>query len=100
VRALLDAQAGADTTAAQQPGRLAGGVGAAAARRAGQRDTLERERERLAWQAAELDKLAPQPTNGTSSTPNTSAWPTARRCSMARALRSMRWPTTRPVPTR
>ena len=27
----------------------------------GQRDTLDRERERLAWQAAELDKLAPQP---------------------------------------
>ncbi len=59
VRALLDSQAGADTTA----------MGAAwAAWRAAlarlddarkHRDTLEHERERLAWQAAELDKLAP-----------------------------------------
>jgi len=59
VRALLDAQAGADTAA----------LGAAwqhwrdalprlqAARE--QRDTLDRERERLAWQIGELDKLAP-----------------------------------------
>jgi len=59
VRALLDAQAGADTTA------LAGAW--AAWRQAqtlwqqacGQRDTLERERERLAWQVGELAKLAP-----------------------------------------
>jgi DNA repair protein RecN (Recombination protein N) len=59
VRVLLDAQAGINTAAlgtAWQAWR------AAAARlqdAQGQRDTLERERERLAWQAAELDKLAP-----------------------------------------
>jgi DNA repair protein RecN (Recombination protein N) len=60
VRALLDAQAGLDGTA------LAGAWGRHwrqaqerldDARR--RRDTLERERERLAWQVAELDKLAP-----------------------------------------
>lgn len=59
VRALLDAQAGVDTRA----------LGAAwqawrAARQAmddarARQDTLERERERLAWQVAELAKLAP-----------------------------------------
>ncbi len=59
VRALLDAQAGADTGAlaaawAQWRQALAQ---LDAAR--GQRDTLERERERLAWQIGELDKLAP-----------------------------------------
>jgi DNA repair protein RecN (Recombination protein N) len=31
-----------------------------------QRDTLERERERLAWQIGEVDKLAPVKTSGTS----------------------------------
>jgi len=59
VRTLLDAQAQADTTALaaawhnwrQALARLD------AAR--GQRETLERERERLAWQIGELDKLAP-----------------------------------------
>lgn len=60
VRALLDAQAGADTgalAAAWQTWRAAQARLQAAQ---GQRDTLERERERMAWQAAELDKLAPQ----------------------------------------
>ncbi|HNT38171.1 MAG TPA: AAA family ATPase, partial [Rubrivivax sp.] len=59
VRALLDAQAGID------PARLAGrwqawreALAALAQARAA-RDTLERERERLAWQLAEMDKLAP-----------------------------------------
>jgi DNA repair protein RecN (Recombination protein N) len=59
VRALLDAQAGVDTTAltaAWQAWRQA--LAALDAARA-QRDTLERERERLAWQVAEVDKLAP-----------------------------------------
>jgi DNA repair protein RecN (Recombination protein N) len=59
VRSLLDSQAGADTTtlaAAWQAWRAAL-AGLQAAR--GQRDTLERERERLAWQIGELDKLAP-----------------------------------------
>ena len=59
VRALLDAQAGVDTAAmaaAWQTWRQASAQLAAAR---GQRDTLERERERLAWQIAELDKLAP-----------------------------------------
>jgi DNA repair protein RecN (Recombination protein N) len=59
VRALLDAQAKADTTAlsaAWLGWRLAQAALDAAH---GKRDTLERERERLAWQIAELDKLAP-----------------------------------------
>jgi DNA repair protein RecN (Recombination protein N) len=59
VRALLDAQAGIDgqpLAAAWQAWRNA--LAALEAART-QRDTLERERERLAWQVAELDKLAP-----------------------------------------
>ncbi len=59
VRALLDAQAGSDTAAmaaAWQAWRLA--MAALADARARQ-DTLERERQRLAWQIAEIDKLAP-----------------------------------------
>ena len=60
VRALVDTQAGVDTTALQQ---------AWAARRDAQRRLddakgrqadLDRERERLQWQIAELDKLKPQ----------------------------------------
>ena len=59
VRALLDAQAGVNgdaMAAAWQAWRLATAQLDAAR---GQRDTLERERERLAWQITELDKLAP-----------------------------------------
>ncbi len=59
VRALLDAQAGADTaplSAAWQAWRQALARWDEARR---QRDTLERERERLAWQISELGKLAP-----------------------------------------
>jgi DNA repair protein RecN (Recombination protein N) len=59
VRALLDAQAGVDGSAlatAWQAWRQA--VAQLAAAR-GQRDTLARERERLAWQITELNKLAP-----------------------------------------
>lgn len=59
VRALLDGQAGvamAPLAAAWAAWRQA--LAALDAARA-QRDTLERERERLAWQIGELDKLAP-----------------------------------------
>ncbi len=59
VRALLDAQAGVDGSAmaaAWRAWRLA--ITQLDAAR-GQRDTLERERERLAWQITELGKLAP-----------------------------------------
>ena len=59
VRALLDAQAGVDSkalTGAWQAWRTA--LAALADART-QRDTLERERERLAWQLSELDKLNP-----------------------------------------
>ena len=59
VRALLDEQAGLDT----QPLRAAWQAWRDALARLesarSQRDTGERERERLAWQIAELDKLAP-----------------------------------------
>jgi DNA repair protein RecN (Recombination protein N) len=59
VRALLDGQAGVDLTAMStcwQAWRTAqAALGDARARR----DTLERERERLAWQVGEVGKLAP-----------------------------------------
>jgi len=60
VRALLDAQAGADTSALAAAWQAWRAAQARLQDAQGQRDTLERERERLAWQAAELDKLAPQ----------------------------------------
>jgi DNA repair protein RecN (Recombination protein N) len=59
VRALLDTQAGVDPAplaAAWQAWRTAL---TALERARGQRDSLERERERLAWQIGEVDKLAP-----------------------------------------
>lgn len=59
VRALLDAQAGVDPAplaAAWQAWRSAL---AALEQARTQRDSLERERERLAWQVGEVDKLAP-----------------------------------------
>ena len=59
VRALLDAQAGAEAgpiTATWQAWRQARERLDDAR---GRRDTMERERERLAWQIGELDKLAP-----------------------------------------
>ena len=61
VRSLLDAQAGADTSpllAAWQGWRQ---VLTRLEQARAQRDTLERERERLAWQIGELDKLNPAP---------------------------------------
>jgi len=59
VRALLDTQAGIDTTPlAQRWGAWRDRLAALADAR-GRRDTLERERERLAWQIGELDTLAP-----------------------------------------
>ncbi len=59
VRALLDAQAGVDSTAMTAAWQIWREAVAQLAAARGQRDTLERERERLAWQIAELDKLAP-----------------------------------------
>ena len=59
VRALLDEQAGADTSrlAALWQAWKAAEAALADARARG--ETLERERERLAWQIGEVDKLAP-----------------------------------------
>jgi DNA repair protein RecN (Recombination protein N) len=59
VRALLDLQAGADSGPMQDA--WAGWRDALhwLQQARAQRDTLERERERLAWQIAEVDKLAP-----------------------------------------
>ena len=59
VRALLDAQAGADTTALQAAWAAWRAALAQLEAARHQRDTLERERERLAWQVGELNKLAP-----------------------------------------
>jgi len=59
VRALLDAQAGADTSALPATWLAWRGALARLDQARGQRDTLERERERLAWQIGELDKLHP-----------------------------------------
>jgi DNA repair protein RecN (Recombination protein N) len=61
VRALLDAQAGANTTPLQQAWAQWRAALAQLEQARQQRDTLERERERLAWQIGELSKLAPQP---------------------------------------
>ena len=61
VRALLDEQAGVDAHALAQAWQAwRGGLARLDEARA-QRDTLERERERLVWQIGELDRLAPQP---------------------------------------
>ena len=59
VRALLDEQAGIDTgaVAAAYTRRKAADEALAQAR--GQREQIDRERERLAWQIAEVDKLGP-----------------------------------------
>ena len=59
VRALLDAQAQADTTAMQAAWAAWRHAQAQLDSAGQQRDTLERERERLAWQVGELAKLAP-----------------------------------------
>jgi DNA repair protein RecN (Recombination protein N) len=61
VRALLDAQAGANTAPLQQAWAQWRAALAQLEQARQQRDTLERERERLAWQIGELSKLAPQP---------------------------------------
>ena len=60
VRALLDAQASADTSALGVAWHNWKSALTTLDDARTQRDTLERERERLAWQLAELDKLAPQ----------------------------------------
>jgi DNA repair protein RecN (Recombination protein N) len=59
VRALLDAQAGADTAPLQAAWNAWRAAQAQLDAARQQRDTLERERERLAWQVGELNKLAP-----------------------------------------
>ena len=59
VRALLDAQAGADTSALPATWQNWRAALARLDHARSQRDTLERERERLAWQIGELDKLNP-----------------------------------------
>lgn len=59
VRALLDEQARADTTALQAAWAAWRQAQAQLDTARQQRDTLERERERLAWQVGELAKLAP-----------------------------------------
>ena len=59
VRALLDEQAGADTTALASLWQAWKAAEAALADARARGETLERERERLAWQIGEVDKLAP-----------------------------------------
>ena len=59
VRALLDAQAGIDIAPLAQRWQAWRDAQLALADARGRRDTLERERERLAWQIGELDTLAP-----------------------------------------
>ena len=59
VRYLLDTQAGADTSALSEAWAAWRQALAALEQARGQRDTAERERERLAWQIGELVKLAP-----------------------------------------
>ena len=59
VRALLDGQAGVDTTRLASLWQAWRAALAALDEARGRRDTLERERERLAWQIGEVDKLGP-----------------------------------------
>jgi DNA repair protein RecN (Recombination protein N) len=59
VRALLDEQAGADTTRLTALWQTWKAAEAALADARARGETLERERERLAWQIGEVDKLAP-----------------------------------------
>ena len=59
VRALLDEQAGADTATLTSLWQAWKAAEAALADARARGETLERERERLAWQIGELDKLAP-----------------------------------------
>ena len=59
VRALLDQQAGADTTALTSSWQAWKAAEAALADARARGASLERERERLAWQIGEVDKLGP-----------------------------------------
>jgi DNA repair protein RecN (Recombination protein N) len=59
VRDLLDGQAGTDTAPMLRRWQAWREAVAALDDARGRRDTLERERERLAWQVGEVDKLAP-----------------------------------------
>ncbi|MDE2455984.1 MAG: AAA family ATPase, partial [Burkholderiales bacterium] len=59
VRALLDAQAGVDPAPLAALWQTWQAARAALARAGAERDSIERERERLMWQIGELDKLAP-----------------------------------------
>ncbi len=59
VRALLDEQAGADTAALASLWQAWKAAEAALTDARARGETLERERERLAWQIGEVDKLAP-----------------------------------------
>ncbi len=59
VRALLDGQAGVDTTRLASLWQAWRAALATLDEARGRRDTLERERERLAWQIGEVDKLGP-----------------------------------------
>jgi DNA repair protein RecN (Recombination protein N) len=59
VRALLDGQAGADTTTLAACWQAWRAAVAALAEAQNKRDTLQQERERLAWQLAEVNRLAP-----------------------------------------
>ena len=59
VRALLDAQAGIDTATMSAAWNAWSGARQALERAQAQRESLEQERDRLQWQLADLDKLAP-----------------------------------------
>jgi DNA repair protein RecN (Recombination protein N) len=59
VRALLDERAGVDAAALQTQWQVWRQAIAALATARTQRDSLDQERERLAWQIAEVDRLAP-----------------------------------------
>ena len=59
VRALLDAEAGVDGSALASAWQSWRDVQAQLDAARSQQDTLQRERERLAWQISEVDKLAP-----------------------------------------
>jgi len=56
-------------------------------------ESLQRERERLTWQIGEVEKLAPGPTSGPSSTRSMAACPTRKPFWMPRTAPRWRWMT-------
>ena len=100
MRALLDTQAQADTSALGASWQAWRDARARLDAARSQRETLERERERLAWQIGELDKLAPVPGEWDRLNAEQQRLAHGQACSTVHAPRWLRSPTTNRAPTR